>query len=166
MISSHHGRADRIVMTVTNTDPRLMKWLKDNVGGRVNWTIHRNRPNRRPCFVWTCNETLTIQILKEILPYLVVKREQAEIVLAFSDLPDYYPSKGIGRSSKRIGNKDISIRNDMMLKLKTLKRICPPAEIKRGDIFIQEDDAMIRTTVKAVEEGRNDPLGQLMFQYN
>lgn len=67
---------------VTNTDPRLIRWLVANFGGGVGNYPHKN-PKHRHTFKWGTSCRQTEAILKKCLPYFIAKRDQADIALAF-----------------------------------------------------------------------------------
>jgi hypothetical protein len=69
-------------VTVANTDPRLGQWLKARFGGSI-WTTHRNHAKWRPCFCWVVGSRHAAQVLERCLPYFIIKREQADLALAF-----------------------------------------------------------------------------------
>lgn len=72
-----------IAMGITNTDVRLMHWLQKNFGGQ-----YYTSPSKNP--LWKTKHRWQVigrkeqeRILLGILPYLVLKREQAIIALDF-----------------------------------------------------------------------------------
>lgn len=72
----------RLRITVCNTDVRMPMWCKENFGGSVR--ANRKEPGtRRTLWVWTIGQKEAMAILKECLPFFVIKREQAELGIAF-----------------------------------------------------------------------------------
>jgi len=70
-------------MEVTNTDENLIKWLQENFGGRVNKYTHKQTPtnSRRPVFRWIASGELLTHLCDVLLPYLVIKIKQCEIMI-------------------------------------------------------------------------------------
>ena len=67
---------------IGNTDVRLMEWIYNRFGGSVN-PERRSNLKHKPVYRWVCQaDTLDI-LVGALLPYLVVKREQAEVILAY-----------------------------------------------------------------------------------
>lgn len=73
------------LITVRNTDGKLAKYLI-SIGGGINW--EKERFDKRfgttgkPCFHWYCRRLLDIgYVIRKILPYLVIKREKALLIL-------------------------------------------------------------------------------------
>lgn len=74
-----------IIVAVTNTDFRLMKRLKELFGGSYNGgKPFKGHPNWKPKYQWNvCSNKDKELVLLAVLPYLVLKREQAIIALEF-----------------------------------------------------------------------------------
>ncbi len=89
-IKSVHGarEASRRVMyvdiNVTNTDVRLTAWLQQTFGGSV-YLNHGNRGNVKwaPAAAWNVASKYAAEILANCLPYFIIKRDQADVALAF-----------------------------------------------------------------------------------
>ena len=71
-------------LKVTNTSKELADWLINNFGGRLR--VFRLKEERhKPCYDWHIYRTKDIiRLLELILPYLIVKREKASLVLEVS----------------------------------------------------------------------------------
>ena len=75
---------------ISNTSEILMKWLVERFGGMYRVSIkHISKKARangqkslKPCFRWTCEGYRKQELfILSILPYLVIKREQAKVAL-------------------------------------------------------------------------------------
>lgn len=77
-----HGRYIYPYIRVANTDIILIDWLKLKIecgySGYKNWP---KKDKRKPVYhiSWACSDA--IKILKEITPYLVIKKIRAELVM-------------------------------------------------------------------------------------
>lgn len=67
-------------ITVCNTDERLMSWLINHFGGAIS-TSKRQKKNWKQKMTWIMPTTKIIEILDGILPYLVLKKEQAKLMI-------------------------------------------------------------------------------------
>ena len=109
------NRHESTVM-ITNTDPRLMLWIKDKIGYGCIATI-RNSYHRRKHVVhhWRiCNRPRVKDFLEAIIPYLIVKKDQAELLLSLWQLE--------GNKSKVKITPDVKAKRDyVMEQLKYLK---------------------------------------------
>lgn len=74
---------------VVNTDERLIRWLEREFGGLV----YRREPRHgwKAKFEWHVVSRDVSRILTLVLPYLVIKREQAELGLAVRSDVEKYP---------------------------------------------------------------------------
>lgn len=68
-----------VVVGVSNTNKDLMNWLQTQYGGRVI-TI-QPRGNRVVCYQWRLATEPGMDLLRRLLPYLIVKRGLAQEVL-------------------------------------------------------------------------------------
>jgi hypothetical protein len=71
-----------LVISLTNTDKRLIDWLEERLGGHVRYVKSVN-PKWRDTYHWKVCSAKAVPILHEVLPYLKLKGEQAEIALEF-----------------------------------------------------------------------------------
>lgn len=73
-----------VEVTITNTDLRLSAWLKSTFGGSV-YINKQNRGNVRwaSTTAWVVGSRHAARILEFCLPYFIIKREQADVALAF-----------------------------------------------------------------------------------
>jgi hypothetical protein len=64
---------------ITSTDPRVIEWLCERVPAKL-W--HAKAPNetRRDSYQWRLALYRGAQFCREIAPYLIIKREEAELV--------------------------------------------------------------------------------------
>lgn len=73
-------------VSVSNTDVRLVARCQQITGlGRVaqlgGETRRRMRDRWRPCYAWSVSTRQAEDVLRLVLPYLVIKREQADLAL-------------------------------------------------------------------------------------
>lgn len=86
-----------LVAEISNTDPRPLYLLLDYFGGciRGKWNEPAKalHPTWKPCWTWRVKGTRAQNFLRAIYPYLVVKKEQASLVMNFSG--DTWGRKGL-----------------------------------------------------------------------
>jgi len=69
---------------VVNTDIGLMRWLSQ-FGGSVNTRSNINSAftaTPKPIHTWTVNGMNAAALLRQVIPYLIIKRDKAEIAIA------------------------------------------------------------------------------------
>ena len=76
------GYCISLVISVGNTNEWLVQWLKMQFGGQVYYKDCQN-PKWKPCWTWIIANKQAGEFLELILPYLQIKRPQAEIALDF-----------------------------------------------------------------------------------
>lgn len=107
--NTHTGTGYVFCIQITNTNQKLMKWLIEHFGGVYYSQDGTSRPAHwKPSFRWRVkgrkNEE---EFLLGVLPYLVVKREQALLALEF--VRGWY-------------ERDPAWRNEIATKMKILNR--------------------------------------------
>jgi len=70
-------------ISVKNTDMRLMKWLKSRFGGEYYLDTGKKPENWKDSYVWHYAAESKEDFLLAILPYLIIKREQALVALEY-----------------------------------------------------------------------------------
>ena len=84
--ASHRAKSPRhdLIIVIGNTDPRLALWCKERFGGSLylRETSKRN-DKHRDAYVWHATQKRAESILHGCLPHFLLKKEQAQIALAF-----------------------------------------------------------------------------------
>jgi len=103
---------------VVNTDPRLPLWCKNTFGGSIQ--PHKRYSSKwRMAYSWEIASKKAITIIRGCLPYFLLKREQAEIALAFQETV-----LRIGRGGHT--QETLTLRANLQNKMKALKHIEHP----------------------------------------
>lgn len=71
-------------VSITSTTLPLMLWLKDNFGGSFRSKRVRKQ-GWKECYGWRLMSQQAAGLLRRVLPYLIIKKEQAEVALEFQD---------------------------------------------------------------------------------
>lgn len=74
-------------LTIANSNLELIHWLRErlSLGKPCVITSHSWRANK-PVYVCSMMSFRVIGLLKQILPYLIVKKEQAKLVMKYGEL--------------------------------------------------------------------------------
>ena len=75
-------RKQQLVITVANSSELLIQWITLHFGGHVGIDYRENEKHRNS-YWWRLYGHATEPFLKSILPYLIIKKPQAELVLEF-----------------------------------------------------------------------------------
>lgn len=125
-----HARGFRfgyhLKVEVANTDPRLMVWLRRFEVG--SFYLHKERPckgrNRRTAYRWSVRSSEAVALLNRCLPFFVMKRDQAELAIAFGGVTANRHRKNIGT---KFTPKEISDRDELVARMKELR--IPPTQL-------------------------------------
>jgi hypothetical protein len=105
-------------INVCNTDPRVISWLKEVTGiGKVG-LLKMNTTRRRQAYQWQLGKRAEIvEFLQTIRPYLKIKSEQVDVLLAHIDM-----ETGYVKHHGSVTTEIVKARQDVSDKLKILKR--------------------------------------------
>lgn len=103
-------------VVLANTDLRLPKWCKDIFGG-VFLAEPRRNPKHSACFRWHVSCQHAAWVLAGCLPFFIIKREQADIALAFQET--------LGGPGIRVSEEVKARREGMRQQLHAMKRVSP-----------------------------------------
>jgi hypothetical protein len=122
-----HNPRHQARVTVVNTSPELIEWLVAHFGGTVQ--ARKIDPlKHKQTWAWRLAEIPVLALLKLTLPYLVIKRRQAELVIEFVE------GRVNFRGYKMITPEELARRDRLWNEIKRLNKMgVAPAETKRGD---------------------------------
>jgi len=72
-----------VAIEVGNTNPWIAQFLEMNFGGHHYTKKFKNNPTWKPCHYWKVTSKSAVEFLKIILPYLQIKKPQAELAITF-----------------------------------------------------------------------------------
>jgi hypothetical protein len=98
-------------VSITNSSPLLMDWLKRIFFGTVYLVKNSSPLTKKVMMRWQLNERQAQTVLEKCLPYFVVKREQAEIGLAFMRL------RSENWSRKKVSDEVLAVRESYRLQI-------------------------------------------------
>lgn len=132
VLGMQEGRARNLRIQLCNTDPRLILWAKEIFGGTVTKEEKSKKSsNWRNIFRWHVTSKQAELLLKAIAPYLILKKEQAEVALAYR--------LTIGKQWEKVPSETKLKRVELSDELSRLKRI-------NHDINSLSDIALITQT--------------------
>lgn len=103
----------RPYISVGNTDFRLVEWLKNTFGGFISTHCYKG-PNNKTLHTWICRDRDLDKILDAVMPYLLLKKSQAECVRAIKDT--------VKRGATKLSPDVIDLRERMTLKIRSLNQ--------------------------------------------
>jgi hypothetical protein len=98
-------------LVVINTNVPLMNWINEKFGGTVRQRKHVE--NCKLCYKWNIFSFNAANLLKECLPFMIVKKRHAEIIIEFM---------GLDKKGWNVP-KDVQIRREeLYLELKKINK--------------------------------------------
>jgi hypothetical protein len=124
-ISLHsRGERDRGYVTpglqVGNTDKRLSEWLQQHV---VEGHVYENKDGRarhRRVWLWAVYGDIARRVIREVEPYLILKGEQARLVLTVEPL----------KAGRRLSDDDRASRLSALDAIRALNQRGPSAQLR------------------------------------
>lgn len=125
----HSGRKVKVYrvyalrVAISNTDPRILARIKQILGGYF-YPVKHYKSHYKPVYRWAAACKNAYTVLDLLLPYLVGKRDQAEIAIAFAKLRR---QRGLANvppdDARRVGNDKLFLQQEASWqKLKDMKR--------------------------------------------
>ena len=87
------GISYRLTLKVSMTVERPIKALKDTLGGSYGPIHWHTRNNNRTAWRWEIDGNKAAEVLKQVLPYLLVKKEEAVLAIQFQEHLQYLRNK-------------------------------------------------------------------------
>lgn len=75
---------------VTNGNLRLLEWIQQTVGGGIKEKSNQGQLGRSTIFQWVIKQKDSARLCEQLMPYLVGKRHQAELLKEAQELRDYW----------------------------------------------------------------------------
>lgn len=144
----------KLSLSVCNTNRDVMTWIAKTFGGKVLTGSNANRnPKYKTRYSWTLSSFKDIErVTISILPYLIVKRQQAILTLEFCRTAN--PKIGEWLSPE-VQQKRDEIRREMM-RLNGIFSCTPsePVETSTQGSSIEDEDT-VRASERSEESSRN-----------
>lgn len=123
------SRNHALTVNVTNTDPRMVVWIYETFGVGLAYQKPKSPSivadmgagkKHRQIHIWQVSARLASQILEGCMSYFIIKREQAEIAIAFQKTKVLH---NCGRRGDRTPPHVIEMRERMAHKIRELKHV-------------------------------------------
>ena len=118
--AQHYKIGNRISATlvVGNTFKQLINWIQHHISvGTLSCVDRKDCPNSKPIYIWICSRPDIEQVLSLILPYLIIKKKQAIIVLKIRK-----QMRNRDKSKRNLSNKEIEDRNKWVEEIRLLNK--------------------------------------------
>lgn len=110
----------RVAVGMTNCE--VILWLKENFGGHINVWNKKTKGVRKPVSRWTIVGIHARDFLNLLLPYLIVKKQEALVAIEFQNVRQV----GKGGNGNFLSLEEFNKREKYKQKLEELKRVVAP----------------------------------------
>ena len=119
-----------LIVKVTQKDGRVMDWLKGNWGGTVLIMHKTNNQDENFRYDWFLNHNNAAKFLKDILPFLKIKKEQTQLALRFQGrlTKSRYKAPEDQKLFAKLSDHEIEIRESMFQEISRLKKVYAKAK--------------------------------------
>lgn len=113
----------RSSLTISNTRKELFNWIEEHFGNLNHSKKHRrsifkkHSQHERWIYEWTVQGNRLVDLCNQLLPYLVLKKRQAELMIEFRKTFDL--QKGFGAHTP-LSPDIIALREDIRIEIKRL----------------------------------------------
>lgn len=111
---------------VVNTDIRLMEFLVENVGGSY-YKRKKIKEHHKDTYQWKISSTTARDFCERILPFMVLKKEQAKCIIQLYKETDY--------NTRKLSAEDLNKREAIYQKLLALNDSRRPQRLNEGDLI-------------------------------
>lgn len=119
--NAYGGARHQPVIQITNTDESLPLWLSDTF--KVGHIQLRKRVGKwSPSYDWFVRGRTATALLKGCLPYFVIKRDQADVIMRFDSLGYYRCGSGRAGRGERLVPELVQQRDALKMELHGLKK--------------------------------------------
>ena len=109
---------------INMTDPRSVRLVYERFGGYFKSPRKPSKPTHRPLHAWIVASRFAYRFLVEVMPYLIIKREEADLAIEFQE---HIMNRG---GSKRhcgwMSEEEIAYRNRCHDVMAALKHVIHP----------------------------------------
>lgn len=117
-------------VTVVNTDIRLMEYLVEYIGGSF-YKRKKSKEWHKDTYQWKVTSTTARELCKRLLPYLLLKKGQAECIIRLYDECDF---------NMRVLTADELVKREKIYQqLLTLNDSRRPQRLTEGDLICYQD---------------------------
>lgn len=103
----------QLSVSVTNTDFLIIQWIKDNLGGNINFTARKHN-GLKDRYAWRISGRNAIPFIERIFPYLRIKKERAKLAIEYKS--------SFTLQGKRLTSEAINKREEIKQKMSFLNK--------------------------------------------
>jgi LAGLIDADG endonuclease len=87
----------RLILSAYNTNEAVLQWIKSRFGGTVI-RVKRSRRQHKQCYAWNTGWQNASSVLQAAMPFLRVKKPQAELFIACANTSKKWGLPGVPKN--------------------------------------------------------------------
>lgn len=118
MARSKRGEVERheLRLQVTNTDKAFIEMIQAQFGGHIR-VAGRSNPLHKTAYHWSTQGAQAESIIRQIQPYLIIKKERAEVALQMRATMGQRKGRGY-----KVPTEVVELRESLYIKMKHLNQ--------------------------------------------
>jgi len=104
-------------ISIGNTHKGVLQWVLENFGGRLTHNAEQYTKRNHRTWRWRASSNEACAVLKILLPYLIVKREQAQLAIEFQEHINTHPRRG----NQVLSEEELVWREAQRVRLSTIR---------------------------------------------
>jgi hypothetical protein len=129
---------------ISMTDEATVQWLKDHFGGGIlRLKRHSQHPHWQDMYRWDKHSLKATEFLREVLPYLITKRAQAELAIEFQARVDEWGSSRYHMGTKGfrpLPDEVIAMKEDYFQRMQVLNLMGRGYEERKAILQVREKE--------------------------
>lgn len=110
-------------LNITNTSERMIAWIQQRAKGLVSVKSRAGQwKSTKTCYRWQVRAGRAVSVLREIHPYLVVKKDQADLVFKLKNIQMNRDPEITHCAPTRLTDDELAERRDIVNELKAVKK--------------------------------------------
>jgi hypothetical protein len=108
-------------VTITNTKFEIVNTARQNFGGNIVGPIRQN-PNHNPFFRWKLEGARARDFLRQVEPYLIIKRDLLALAFELQERIDTYGAEWHEFGSRPLTEQELSAREELYQRFRKMNR--------------------------------------------
>lgn len=109
-----YSRLHYLYLCISNNNPIVIDYFQSKLGGNI--TKRKSHPEWNPNYKWFIRSGKAEEVLSIVLPFLLIKKEQAKVGIEFSKIKS-------STQGKRLSVEEWNLREEYYLKIKELNNL-------------------------------------------
>lgn len=115
-----------VVVSIVNTRQELVQVAHERYGGSVVGPVYQQKENQKPFYMWRLSGVSACNFLREIEPYLIVKRDRLPLIYELQDRIENY-------HHKPLEDEELQAREEIYQRFRRLNRRGVSTDDKEDD---------------------------------